>query len=68
MTDYKQFSGKTVHVIFGWNDICGRVMEVNGDSLYVRLFGIYKDWVKVRYDKIKHIEPINVKEDHEDGK
>ena len=66
MTDYKQFSGKTVHVIFGWNDVCGRVMEVNGDSLYLRLFDAYKR-VKIRYAVIKHIEEINVKED-ENGK
>lgn len=64
MTDYKQFSGKTVHVIFGWNDVCGKVMEVNCDSLYLRLFDAYKR-VKIRYSAISFIEEINVKEDHE---
>ena len=66
MTDYKQFSGKTVHVIFGWNDVCGKVEKVNCECMDVLLFDSHT--VRVKFDKIKHIEPINVKEDHEDGK
>ena len=66
MTDYKQYSGKTVHVIFGNNEAYGRIMEVNCDSLYLRLFDAYKRW-KIRFDTIDKIEEINVKED-ENGK
>jgi hypothetical protein len=59
MTDYKQYSGKTVHVIFGWNDVCGRVEKVNCECMDVELFDCHD--VRVRFDKIKHIEEIKPK-------
>lgn len=62
MTDYKQYCGKTVHVIYENNEVYGKIMGVNCDSLYLRLFDAYHR-IKIRFDKIKTIEVINVKEE-----
>ena len=63
MTDYKIYSGKTVHIIYDNNEVYGKVMEVNCTNLYLKYFVSSNCRCRVPFDKIKLIEEINVKED-----
>ena len=65
-TEIETYENKTVHIKFknrrgDPNEAYGRIMQTNGESLYLRLFDGY--WrVKILYSNITYLAEIQVRE------